>query len=123
MYAMVNVSQYQIVATGSTVAECEGNYRKMLLQNGLIGESGSVLPDAGDDGETVEVSDIVSEIRGAVINGNTTYYVYLDENGWFSGTAADVPELILLNEGDRVTIRVSIESDGIAQTIYSLKWN
>ena len=30
MYAMVNVNQYQIVATGATVAECESNYRQML---------------------------------------------------------------------------------------------
>lgn len=32
MYAMVNVSQYQIVATGATVADCEANYRQMLLK-------------------------------------------------------------------------------------------
>ena len=33
MYAMVNVNQYQIVATGATLADCEANYRQMLLKN------------------------------------------------------------------------------------------
>ena len=34
-YAMVNVRQYQVVATGDTVAECEQNYLSMLSQNGI----------------------------------------------------------------------------------------
>ena len=38
MYAMVNVNQYQIVATGATVAECESNYRQMLRQSNLISD-------------------------------------------------------------------------------------
>ena len=37
MYAMVNVQQYNIVETGQTVAQCEENYRKTLLNNGLSG--------------------------------------------------------------------------------------
>ena len=43
MYAMVNVSQYQIVATGVTVAECETNYRQMLLNANLIQDRKSVV--------------------------------------------------------------------------------
>ena len=38
MYAMVNVNQYQIVATGATLADCEANYRQMLLKNNLISD-------------------------------------------------------------------------------------
>ena len=38
MYAMVNVNQYQIVAIGATVADCEANYRQMLLKNNLISD-------------------------------------------------------------------------------------
>ncbi|MBQ3496815.1 MAG: CvpA family protein, partial [Oscillospiraceae bacterium] len=55
MYAMVNVSQYQIVATGTTVALCEQNYRTMLEQNGLIGEQDAVV----DAPETESVSGVV----------------------------------------------------------------
>ena len=35
MYAMVNVQQYQIVATGASVEECQSNYYKLLRQNKL----------------------------------------------------------------------------------------
>jgi hypothetical protein len=52
MYAMVNVQQYQIVATGATVAECESNYRGMLKNNNLIDESQSTAekPATGSAG-------------------------------------------------------------------------
>ena len=33
MYAMVNVQQYQIVATGTSVEECEKQYKELLAQN------------------------------------------------------------------------------------------
>lgn len=44
MYAMVNVSQYQIVATGGDVAECESNYRQMLARYNLIDDSDANIP-------------------------------------------------------------------------------
>ena len=37
MYAMVNVRQYNIVATGATVQECELHYRRMLSSDPTIG--------------------------------------------------------------------------------------
>ena len=46
MYAMVNVSQYQIVATGTSVMDCETNYRAMLARSGLIGETQAELTPA-----------------------------------------------------------------------------
>lgn len=123
MYAMVNVSQYQIVATGATVAECEKNYRQMLVQNGLIDDGDGIFaePDA-DILIEAPVTGTVEEIRSAVLNGNTVYYLRLKEtDGWYSAAAVDVPTLILLNVGDQVTLRTVAESDGIARTIYSLK--
>jgi hypothetical protein len=37
MYAMVNVRQYNIVATGTTVQECELHYRRMLSNDPSVG--------------------------------------------------------------------------------------
>ena len=119
MYAMVNVSQYQIVATGATVADCESNYRQMLFNNGLIDQdSADVKPG---DLALAEAAGPVEEIRSAVMNGNTVYYVRLaDGDTWFSGSAAEVPALVLLNVGDHVRIRYAADDDGIAQPIYTL---
>ncbi|MEG1165530.1 MAG: CvpA family protein, partial [Oscillospiraceae bacterium] len=65
MYAMVNVQQYQLVASGTTVAECERNYNEMLAGSNLA-------PESGFEGKTV--TGIVSDIRSAVIDGNTSIF-------------------------------------------------
>ncbi len=106
MYAMVNVSQYQIVATGASVMDCEANYRAMLRRNGLIGEAQTEVVPAE---ELHSVSGTITEIRSAVIEGNTYYYYYIRQDGKNGGVfragAADIPIAPLLSEGDRVTLR------------------
>ena len=97
-YAMVNVQQYNIVATGDTVAECEQNYLTMLAENGLIEE------DAGLTGtETVEGT--IADIRSAVQDGNSVYYIQLiGAEPYYSIAAADAPLAVILSSGDQVTI-------------------
>ncbi len=120
MYAMVNVSQYQIVATGATVAECESNYRQMLANNGMIDQSDvEVRPD---DMALFEVVGRIEELRSAVIDGNTHYYVKLDSHeSWFTARAADLPLLVLLDVGDSVQMQAIASADGIAQGIYRVE--
>ncbi len=116
MYAMVNVSQYQLVATGSTVSECQGNYVKMLENNGLIEpeDSFEVVPEDA----TFTVSGTVTQLRSAVIDGNTTYYLMLDDDGmWYSAAAKDAPELIMVSVGSRVELNIIAAAGGISQPI------
>ncbi|MCI8758100.1 MAG: CvpA family protein [Oscillospiraceae bacterium] len=97
-YAMVNVRQYQVVATGDTVAECEQNYLSMLSQNGIV-ESGTGL--AGT--ETVEGA--VAEIRSAVMEGNSYYFIRLiGGDVFYSVCAADQPLAVIVSPGDQVSI-------------------
>jgi hypothetical protein len=119
---MVNVSQYQIVATGATVAECESNYRQMLVNNGMIDQSDvEVKPEVA----LFEVTGFVEEIRSAVIDGNTHYYVKVDSHdGWLCAAARDVIQMVLLNEGDYVKMQVifaPISSPALMQDIYSVE--
>lgn len=118
MYAMVNVSQYQIVATGATVAECESNYRRMLANNRLIDETET--EPKGEEPALQERTGTVSEIRSAVVDGNTVYYIRLDDV-WYSAAASQTPELILLNVGQQVTLHYLPAPDAIAQPIYDLQ--
>ena len=107
MYAMVNVQQYQIVETGSTLAECEINYRKTLADSGLIG-AGDL--DIGITGETQSEHGIVAEIRSAVIDGNTHYYVRMEHSkGYLDFNAADVPRAVLLDKGDSVWYHYTLD--------------
>ena len=100
MYAMVNVQQYQIVATGASVEECQANYYKLLRQNKLDTGEEPVLPA---DEETVV--GIVVALRSAVIDGTTMYYVTLDGgNIIYSISAGEVEKVVLLNVGDYIGI-------------------
>ena len=107
MYAMVNVSQYQIVATGSDVAECEGNYRQMLARNNLIDNSDASIP-----ADTQEATGVLTDIRTAVIDGNSRYYLRLQGGSvYYVLSAADAPQVVTLNTGDRVTITYRPQED------------
>jgi len=119
MYAMVNVEQYQVVETGSTVAECEANYRKTLANAGLIG-AGEASVESGS-GQTEH--GIIAEIRSAVIDGNTHYYVRMEHSlGYLDFNAEEVPRAVLLDKGDSIWYSYVLETadfpeNGIVQAI------
>ena len=109
MYAMVNVQQYQIVATGSTVAECEISYRKALAENNLIKESDADVTPSDQD----SVSGVIAEIRTAVMDGNSYYFLRLDGGDTFYAlSAAENPVAVILNAGDSVTVTYSTGNEG-----------
>ena len=104
MYAMVNVNQYQIVAIGATVADCEANYRQMLLKNNLISDDQGSIDVTPSDYKSVEGT--IAEIRTAVVDGNSIYFLRFDGESAFSVrmSAAEVAYAPLLNVGDRVCV-------------------
>jgi len=120
MYAMVNVQQYQIVATGASVEECQSNYYKLLRQNKLDTGEAPILPADEDT-----VTGIVTVLRSAVIDGTTMYYVTLDAgNIVYCISAGEVEKVILLNVGDRITITYEPDSmrDDLICTANAFDW-
>lgn len=109
MYAMVNVQQYQIVATGSTLAECEVNYRTALAGSGLIKENETdVVPS-----DQEEITGAITEIRTAVMDGNSYYFLRLEgADTFYAVSAAENPLAVILNVGDRITITYTTGSEG-----------
>ena len=109
MYAMVNVQQYNIVETGGTVAECEANYRRTLADNGLISDSESEAAPSDQE----EVSGAVAEIRTAVLDGNSYYFLRLEgEDVFYAVNAAENPLAVILNVGDQVTVSYTAGEGG-----------
>ena len=106
MFAMVNVQQYDVVSTGATVAECENSYRQTLAHRGLIG-AGEQTPISGN---AQEQEGIVAEIRSAVIEGNTHYYVRMENSlGYLDFNSAEVPLAVLLNVRDHIRYTYVLE--------------
>lgn len=73
MYAMVNVQNYQIVATGNSVVECEAAYKNLMADNGI--ETSETPPE---EIETKTVTGTIRKIAEGVIEGNSHYYLLLD---------------------------------------------
>lgn len=105
MYAMVNVQQYQIVAIGNSVAECQTNYHNLLVQNNvitdqIINHEEELAPEG-----TSEMTGRLTDIRSVCIEGTTIFYLQIENSDvYFSVSAADYPEVALLNIGDGVYV-------------------
>ena len=113
MYAMVNVSQYQIVATGNTVAECESNYRVMLARNNLISQEDTEVQSSDQQ----EITGVIAEIRSAVIEGNTWYYLRLEQGDvYYAVSSADQRSAALLSVGDTVKVQYMAGEETILDT-------
>jgi len=106
MYSMVNVEQSQIAVVAETVEETERLYRAALLRQNIIHEEQVVgTYDSGT----------IAEIRTAVIDGNTHFFIRLErDTTFYIITAAQSAEAVLLNEGDRIEIYHTGIEDGLA---------
>lgn len=99
MYAMVNVRQYQLVSTGTTVAECEQQYEKLLLQSNVLEK---------EEVSTTQAQGVVADIRAAVQGGETYYYIRLEgADSYYIVSAAENPVSVILNVGDFVEMEFS----------------
>lgn len=116
MYAMVNVRQYQLVATGYTLEECNDNYLKLLVKNNLVDDEVEIPSD------TLTVAGKIADIRTADIDGNTFFYIRLEEgDGYYAVSAKDYPEVIILNVGDTVAEIEYANTDSVIKEAVSLK--
>ena len=109
MYAMVNVQQYQILATGTTVTETEEKYLQLLSDRGIIVETARPQTSA---------SGTLAEIRSAVLDGNTYYFLRLEgEEIFYSLSAADNNVAVILNVGDQITVEHAPLTEGETSSI------
>ncbi len=97
-YAMVNVQNYQIVATGDSVIECENSYNSLMKDNSIDTDDSSQ-----DDTQLLEITGTIKKIAETVIEGNSHYYVLLNEsNDIFDVNVASNISIIRYNVGDSI---------------------
>lgn len=108
-YAFVSVENYQVVATGDSVAEAEKAYYRLLKDNGK---------DASIDGSENMLKGKVTSLNSAVVNGNTYYYFKVDEkDDIYIASIASNKGLPLLKVGDQVTFEYDEHSTSVENII------
>ncbi len=114
-YAMVNVQNYQVVVTGEKISECTEAYVKSLKQNNInidvdIDKIEDATQNAGDENDTpkaelLEIKGTVTDIRTAVMGGDSVYFIELDGSGvYYSVKASDSENVVIMNLGDKITV-------------------
>ena len=119
-YAMVNVNQYNVVAMPTAenddLSSCISEYVKALrtLKPAVIIDFNYDVAEVGvsektdEPEETETVTGVITDIRSAVMSGNTYYYFELDNSGLYYVVEASLSnEAALFNTGDRISVTVS----------------
>lgn len=122
LYAMVNVEQYNIVATASTLDDCMASYERKLAGNqfennedtdGTALDAGTsetagqssgmvVIPSYSKD-DLVTRTFAIKGIQYVEIDGNTYVYLTGGDGAIYKQRFADNEQLVLLNVGDSIT--------------------
>ncbi|MBE5928608.1 MAG: CvpA family protein [Lachnospiraceae bacterium] len=116
MYAMVNIQKYTVVATASTVLECEQLYKEMLVNNNIT-EPESDEPVYSD---VKSITGTITKLVSAVINGNTHYYINLNSSEVvYDVNLSDNLEIVMAEPGKVVTFEYSDTEE--IKTVISVK--
>ena len=97
-YAMVNVQQYQIVAIGDSIGQCEDNYLELLLGNGIKEVEQDTRKEETLTGKVTKAAQVVLE-------GSSHYYLMVEgSDAIFDVPVADFIDVIRVEPGMKITI-------------------
>lgn len=123
-YALINVANYnnnQMGVTGTDLSKCLASYIESLKQKGItvdINPDDVVTPGTDEPPVAVSkesVTGVITDIRTAVMGGESYYYVKLDNNAaYFVIAAVKEQGVVILNKGDTVTVTYSGEGSIIS---------
>ena len=97
MYAFVDVNQYQIVGTGNSVEAAQSDYISKLKTENVTDD---IKPEATEG--------VIEKISSAVIDGNTIYYIKLENNDKIYTAKVTISDRLPLTEkGESVALTLS----------------
>ena len=116
LYALVNVENHSIVATGATQQEAKQAYVELLGEYGLIDSDKYDDPDNSFEKKTITVT--VGDIRIVTINGNSVVYMNADDGKIYKMSISEDETLMLIKTGDKLffTYR-DTENESIKQIV------
>ncbi|KHO39756.1 hypothetical protein [Clostridium tetani] len=114
MFAMISVTDYNIIGTGENITECKSNYIKNLASKGNLINVGSI-------GKEENITDTIERINSYIV-GNSTIYTFIlkdHKDKIFNAGISISNELPITKEGDKVNIRyVDTKQDTINITSF-----
>lgn len=119
LYALVNVENYAIVATGSTQTEAKEEYLKLLKQNGVIDE----LPEKEEiqSPNVAEANVEIVDINVYTVGGESVFYISASDGQIYKQRLCDDEGLIILRKGDALNIKYKIDSENLVREMVSFK--
>lgn len=98
-FAMINIKQYQYVAIGDTVAECQKSYQALLATNGVSTGDTETLGVLEAQGKIVHIAQ-------AVVEGNSHFYVKLEDgDNIYDFALPGLIEIVGYKEGDPIAFK------------------
>ena len=101
LYALVNVENYSIVATGDSQTAAKRAYIQELSNRGVIQEEDIPAPET----KTADVA--VKTVRLATVGGETVVYITAEDGVVYRGSLASDESLILVTESMTLTVEYS----------------
>lgn len=122
MYSLVNVEQFQKVVVGTKLVDClQAYYDEMGIDRDAAADLDEHVTDIDIDGtgnqsEKITAEGVITDIRSAVLDGNTFYYIKLDKyDAYFSISAQKSNLAVILNKGDTVKLTVTTTEGRIVE--------
>ena len=107
LYALVNVEQYNIVATGDTQRAAVEAYEKLLRENG-VDTSKPELPEDATETHSIIVEDVMI----VPVGGEATAYITAEDGKVYKAVFKNDESLILIRKGDALSIKCSATEIG-----------
>ena len=100
-YAMVNVQKYQVVGIGDTVSECEEEYHKLLLKEGL-----QIQEDTRESGS---ITGKITKIAQGVVDGDSHYFMMIEgSDDIFDISVVEFIDIIKYEVGQEISLEYKI---------------
>ena len=112
LYALVNVEQYNLVATGETQASAISAYIKLLSQNGV--------DTSGSENNTENVTEItVADVQVRILSGVTYYYLTAEDGKVYRVEFNEANEgIFFVKEGSAMKLSATINEKTGIYTVY-----
>lgn len=118
LYALVNVQQYNMVATGETQSEAITAYIKTLRQNGIAVNDPDIGDDSDSDKNAEDFEITIADMKYLALSGTTYVYITAEDGKVFRMEFdAENEGIILKRVGDTLRGKAKPEKNGIYSII------